>query len=176
MPLTSKELAAELRVSERQILNYKTAVEEHIGKSITYRQGKQHYYRDQYLALVRMYASGEPLPEIQEETAIQPVNPFDANNNGDEERGSGRLSSLVLRSEVLPAPMPLEEVEVCIRSVDVSAFETATDRNFGLTETFKHHIEHQVLADATAFGRELAAKVKHVVSKEVAQAYREVIR
>lgn len=175
MPLTTKELAAEMQVSERQVLNYKDAVEAHIGKVITYRQGKQHYYRDQYLPLIRMYANNEPLPEIQEETAIQPVNPFDANDNG-EERGSGRISSLVLRSEVLPAPMPLEEVEVCIRTVDVTAFEVATDRNFGLTDKFKTHIEHQVLADATAFGRELAAKVKHVVSKEVAQAYREVIR
>lgn len=173
MPVTSKDLAAELQVSERQILNYKNAVESHIGKGITYRQGKQFYYRDQYLPLIRMYAAGEPLPEIQEEQAFQPVNPFDAN---DDERGTGRNSALVLRAEVLPAPMPLEEVEVQIRSVDVSAVDAATDRNFGLTDKFKSHIEHQVLADATAFGRELAAKVKHVVSKEVAQAYREVIR
>ena len=62
MAETSKTLAIELKCSERQVLNYKVAVETHLGFSITRRQGKKHFYLDEYVDLVRKYSRGEPLP------------------------------------------------------------------------------------------------------------------
>ena len=62
MAETTKTLAKELRCSERQVINYKAAVETHCGFTITRRQGKRHYFLDEYVDLVRKYATSEPLP------------------------------------------------------------------------------------------------------------------
>ena len=75
MPETTKTLASELQCSERQVNNYKAAVEAHCGFQITRRQGKRHYYMDEYVDLVRKYAKGESLPpfNIPPATETSPV-------------------------------------------------------------------------------------------------------
>ncbi|WP_416671564.1 hypothetical protein [Egbenema bharatensis] len=170
MPKTTEDLATELCVSARQVLNYKSAVEAHLQRPITFRQGKQHFYHDKYVPLVVMYAKGEPLPPVEEQTTLSPANPFHLE---EESRGGGRI---VLQTEVLSAPQPIDLVPVQLRTVDTAALDTTTDQNWERLDTFKQNIRSKVLSEAEAFGNELAAEVKHLVSRKVAGAYREVIR
>jgi hypothetical protein len=44
MAETTETIAADLGKSPRQVINYKKAVERHIGGVITFQQGKQHFY------------------------------------------------------------------------------------------------------------------------------------
>lgn len=165
MPQTTADLALELSVSERQVINYKTAVEAHLQRAITFRQGKQHFYHDRYLPLLRLYAEGKPLPPVEEQ-----LNPFPPLEEPVLE------GAIVLTEKCLPAPTPLAAIPVEVLSVDTSAVDAQTDRNLVLTDQFKSAIKSQVMAEARAFGQELKAQVKHTVIQEVAKAYREVIR
>lgn len=166
MPQNTLDLAAEFSVSPRQVLNYKETVEKHVGQAITYRCGKRHYYHDRFIPLLRMVANGEPLPQTQEHVSIT-ENPF---------RWEEPAHQIVLHTEKLAAPMPVSSVDFEISSVDTTAIDTVTEKNLTIVDQFKSAIESQVLGDARAFGAELGAKVRNVISKEVALAYREVIR
>jgi hypothetical protein len=63
MTHTTESLARELNVSERQVLNYKKTVEAHLGFAITYRQGRNHFYIEKYVPLLRRVQIGQPLLE-----------------------------------------------------------------------------------------------------------------
>ena len=72
MAETTETIAADLGKSPRQVINYKKAVERHIGGVITFQQGKQHFYREEYVHLIRLYAKGEPLPIVHRQVEVLP--------------------------------------------------------------------------------------------------------
>lgn len=166
MPQNTNDLAVEFGVTPRQILNYKDAVERHVGQSITYKQGRAVYYRDEFLPLLRSVARSEPLPRIEQEISHFD-NPFKFDDGE---------SAMVLHTSKLAAPMPITAISVQVQSVDCSAINQVTDRNFDIVHRFKGAIESQVLGEAQSFGAELGAKVRNIISREVATAYRDVIK
>lgn len=165
MPQTTNDLAVEYGVTPRQVLNYKEAVERHTGQSITYKQGRAVYYRDEFLPLLRMVAKGETLPRIEQE-----ISHFDNPFKFEEE------SAMVLHTSKLAAPIPISAIPFQVQSVDCSAINQVTDRNFDIVDRFKGAIESQVLGEARSFGVELGAKVRNIISREVATAYRDIIK
>jgi hypothetical protein len=72
MAETTATLALELGKSERQVLNYKKAVEKHLGFSVTTKQGKQHFYNPQFVDLIRVYAKRQPLPKVPSPITLSP--------------------------------------------------------------------------------------------------------
>lgn len=166
MPQTTNDLAVEYGVTPRQVLNYKEAVERHTGRSITFKQGRAVYYRDEFLPLLRMVAKGEALPRIEQEFS-ENENPF----KWDEDE-----HSMILHTAKIAEPIAVATVPIAIQSVDCSAINQVTDRNFDIVDRFKGAIESQILGEARSFGAELGAKVRNIISREVATAYRDIIK
>jgi hypothetical protein len=173
MAETTETLAIELRKSERQVLNYKRAVEKHLGFPITTQQGKQHFYKPQYAHLVRIYAKGEPLPEVAQEFEVIPststVVPTTAFSETEEQGG------IVLATRKLAAPDPMQVKPLHLLEVDTEAIDAQTKRNQTLLGTFKQHLRAQVLGEAAVFGEELKAEVKHSLTRATAEAYQELL-
>lgn len=171
MAETTETLAIELTKSERQVLNYKKAVEKHLGFPITTQQGKQHFYKPDYVHLVRMYAKGEPLPEITRQVEVMP--PLQSPLMPQDTAGQG--GEIILATRTLTAPPPLEVLPLRLAEVDTQAIEAATTLNQAHLQTFKDQVRAQILGDARAFGEELKAEVKQSVSRATAEAYQELV-
>ncbi len=71
MAHTTKSLATELGVSERQVLNYKRSVETHLGCAITYQRGRSFFYFEEYVSFLQMVQNGKPLPHVQRDAPIE---------------------------------------------------------------------------------------------------------
>ncbi len=173
MAETTETLAIELSKSERQILNYKKAVEKHCGFLITVQQGKQHFYKPQYVHLVRTYAKGEPLPQVAQEVEVTPSasagSPLVSSNAEEQVR------EIVLSTRKLAAPEPMQVQPLHLVEVDTHAIDAQTINNQTLLHTFKAHVRAQVLGEAAVFGEELKAEVKHTITRASAEAYQELL-
>jgi hypothetical protein len=170
MAETTETLAIELSKSERQILNYKKAVEKHCGFLITVQQGKQYFYKPQYVQLVRMYAKGEPLPEVTREVEAIPT----AHSVSDKRGREGAEIMLSTRKLAVPEPMQVRPLHLI--EVDTAEMDTQTTHNQALLSTFKQHLRAQVLGEAAVFGEELKAQVKHTLTRATAEAYQELLK
>lgn len=172
MAETTETLAIELSKSERQILNYKKAVEKHCGFLITVQQGKQHFYKPQYVHLVRTYAKGEPLPQVAQEVEVIPSASAapTVSSNAEEQVGE-----IVLSTRKLAAPEPMQVQPLRLVEVDTRAIDAQTVHNQTLLHTFKAHVRAQVLGEAAVFGEELKAEVKHTITRASAEAYQELL-
>jgi hypothetical protein len=171
MAETTETLAIELGKSERQVLNYKRAVERHLGFSITTQQGKQHFYKPDYVHLVRVYAKGEPLPEVQRQAEVMPPLQSPMLSQGAaEQRGE-----LILATRTLIAPPPLEVHPLQLHEVDTHEVEAATRQNQAHLQKFKDQVRAQVLCDARAFGEELGAEIKQTITRATAEAYQQLV-
>ena len=166
MAETTETLAIELGKSERQILNYKKAVEKHLGFPITTQQGKQHFYQPQYVHLVRTYAKGEALPVVVSQVEVMPT----SRHNTIEQEGE-----IVLSTRKLTALPPLQVQPLHLLDVNTSFLDAETGNNQALLRTFQAHIRAQILGEAQSFGEELKAEVKQAVSRAVAEGYQELI-
>jgi hypothetical protein len=156
-------------------LNYKKAVEKHYGFLITVQQGKQYFYKPQYVQLVRMYAKGEPLPEVTREVEVIPT----AHSVSDKREREGAeivLSTRKLSTRKLAVPEPMQVRPLHLVEVDTAAMDTQTTHNQALLSTFKQHIRAQVLGEAAVFGEELKAQVKHTLTRATAEAYQELLK
>jgi hypothetical protein len=167
MAETTETLAQELGKSERQILNYKRAVEKHLGFSITTQQGKRHFYKPHYVHLVRLYAKGEPLPQVAQEVEVLPTASLT------ERAGEG--ADLVLSTRKLAAPEPLQVRPLHLMEVDTTAIDAQTTHNQTVLGIVKQHLRAQVLGEAAVFGEELKAEVKHTLTRATAEAYQELL-
>jgi hypothetical protein len=170
MAETTETLAIELGKSERQVLNYKKAVEKHLGFPITTQQGKQHFYKPDYVHLVRAYAKGEPLPEVVRQVEVMPPPRITQIQDG-----AGQGGEIILATRTLTAPSPLEVHPLRLIDVNTQAVETATDLNQTCLQTFQDQVRAQVLGEARAFGEELKAEVKQTVTRATAEAYQELV-
>lgn len=169
MSETTETLARELGKSERQMLNYKKAVEKHLGFTITVQQGKQYFYKPQYVHLVRMYAKGEPLPQVEQGVNVVPAASAILPD------GTGQGGEIVLSTRRLAAPEPMQTLPLRLVEVDTHAIDAQTVHNQTLLHTFKAHVRAQVLGEAAVFGEELKAEVKHTITRASAEAYQELL-
>jgi hypothetical protein len=123
MAETTEPLAFELGKSERQVLNYKRSVEKHCGFPTTFQQGKQHFYRPQYVHLVRVYAKGEPLPEVAREVEVIHTEVLTSGERAEEG------AELVLSTRKLAATEPLQVRPLHLIDVDAGAIDAQTTHN-----------------------------------------------
>lgn len=165
MAHTTKSLATELDVSERQVLNYKKTVETHLGCAITFQKGRSFFYFDEYVPFLRMVQEGQPLPEVQRDA------PIEVETLEPPQLGGGQL---ILRTLTVDAPEPIETVPLTLTRLDTRAIDAQTRHNQTQQGTLKDQIRASVLNEAAAFGQELRAEVKQVITREVAEAYRDV--
>ena len=165
MPETTKSLAAEFGVSQRQVLYYKEAVESHIGCPMTFQQGKQHYYKEEYVHLVRMYARGEVLPHLEREALVEVLPPEAPVIGG---------GQMTIATRQIEAAAPISPVPLTLTRLDTRAIEAQTTYNRRQQGTFKDQIRAVVLNDAETFAEELKVEVKQTITRGLAEAYRDV--
>lgn len=169
MAETTETIAAELGKSPRQVINYKKAVERHIGGVITFQQGKQHFYREEYVHLIRLYAKGEPLPIVHRQVEVLP--PMQA----EPPQPNKPPGELMLMTRKLTAPAPVAPVPLTVHAIDSHELDVQSDRNQAMQGTFRDQIRAEVLGQAHSFAAELKAEVKQTITRGVAEAYREII-
>jgi hypothetical protein len=165
MVQTTESLAKVLNVSERQVLNYKKTVEAHLGFLITYRQGRNHYYFEEYIPFLRMVQNGQYLPQVSRELPIAVIDPEPPQVGG---------GQLIIRTQAINAPEPLEAVPLTLTRLDSRAIDAQTQHNQMQQGTLKEQIRAGVLNEAETFAEELKAEVKQVITRGVAEAYRDV--
>ena len=170
MAETTETIAADLGKSPRQVINYKKAVERHIGGVITFQQGKQYFYREEYVHLIRLYAKGEPLPIVHRQVEILPPMPEEPPQPNSQPPGE-----LMLMTRKLTAPTPVAPVPLTVHAIDSHELDAQSDRNQALQCTFRDQIRAEVLGQARSFAAELKAEVKQTITRGVAEAYREII-
>lgn len=167
MAHTTETLAADLKVTERQVLNYKKAVESHLGIEITYRQGRNFFYFEEYVPFLRLVQKGQGLPEVEREPEIEIIEPESPVIGG---------GQLLLRTRVIDAPEPIASVPLELTRIDSRAIDAQTHHNQQQQETLMQQIRASVLNEAEAFGEELKAEVKQTVSRAVAEGYQDLLK
>jgi hypothetical protein len=165
MAKTTESLAQALGVSDRQVINYKKAVEAHFGFPITYRRGRTHFYFEEFLPFLEMVKNGQPLPHIEREALVE-VLPPEAPVIG------GGQMTIATRS--IEAAAPIAPVPLTLTRLDTRAIEAQTTHNRRQQGTFKDQIRAVVLNDAETFAEELKVEVKQTITRGLAEAYRDV--
>jgi hypothetical protein len=165
MAKTTESLARELNVSDRQVINYKKAVEAHLGFPITYRQGRTHFYFEEFLPFLEMVKNGQPLPQIEREALVEVLPPEPPVIGG---------GQMTISTRQIAAAEPITAVPLTLTRLDTRAIEAQTTHNRLQQGTFKDQIRAVVLNDAETFAEELKVEVKQTITRGVAEAYRDV--